>query len=62
VNLTETEKVGLVAFLEMLTDDAFLTDPKSSDPFLWDLRVKIGQDYSGSVRINLTSVSISIID
>ena len=36
VNLTETEKAGLVAFLETLTDDAFLTDPKLSDAFLRD--------------------------
>jgi cytochrome c peroxidase len=33
-NLTEAQKVALEAFLRVLTDDAFLTDPKFSDPFL----------------------------
>lgn len=31
--LTDQERADLVAFLEALTDDAFLTDPTLSDPF-----------------------------
>jgi cytochrome c peroxidase len=33
LNLTESEKSALVAFLKTLTDRAFLTDPRFSDPF-----------------------------
>jgi cytochrome c peroxidase len=33
LNFTESEKAALVAFLRTLTDDAFLTDPKYSDPW-----------------------------
>lgn len=33
LNLTESEKAALVAFLKTLTDRAFLTDPRFSDPF-----------------------------
>ena len=33
LNLTETEKLALEAFLGTLTDTALLTDPKFSDPF-----------------------------
>ena len=33
LNLSETEKQALVAFLHTLTDEAFITDPKWSDPF-----------------------------
>lgn len=33
MNLTQAEKDALVAFLMTLTDNAFLTDPKFSDPF-----------------------------
>lgn len=33
LNLTETEKQALVAFLETFTDDGIRTDPKFSDPF-----------------------------
>lgn len=33
LNLTQEEKDALVAFLETLTDQVFLTDPKFSDPF-----------------------------
>lgn len=34
LNLTQTEKAALVAFLETLTDEAFLADPKFSSPFV----------------------------
>ena len=33
LNLTQQEKDALVAFLETLTDETFLADPKFSDPF-----------------------------
>jgi cytochrome c peroxidase len=33
LNLTEQDKEDLEAFLNSLTDDAFLADPKLSDPF-----------------------------
>lgn len=33
LNLSQAEKDALVAFLETLTDESFLTDPKYSDPF-----------------------------
>ncbi|MEM7111739.1 MAG: cytochrome c peroxidase [Chloroflexota bacterium] len=33
LNLNANDRAALVAFLETLTDDAFLTDPKFSDPF-----------------------------
>lgn len=33
LNLSEEDKLALEAFLHTLTDDAFLTDPKFSDPF-----------------------------
>jgi cytochrome c peroxidase len=33
LNLSEEDKQALEAFLRTLTDDAFLTDPKFSDPF-----------------------------
>jgi cytochrome c peroxidase len=33
LNLSEHEKQALEAYLKALTDDAFLTDPKFSDPF-----------------------------
>ena len=33
LELSEPEINGLLAFLEMLTDIAFLTDPRFSDPF-----------------------------
>jgi hypothetical protein len=33
LNLTEADKLALEAFLLTLTDNAFLTDPKYSDPF-----------------------------
>ena len=33
LDLTESEKAALVAFLKTLTDHAFLTDPRFSDPF-----------------------------
>jgi cytochrome c peroxidase len=33
LNLSESDKQALEAFLRTLTDDAFLTDPKFSDPF-----------------------------
>ncbi len=33
LDLTELEKKALVAFLETLTDEQYLTDPKFSDPF-----------------------------
>lgn len=33
LNLSQEEKDALVAFLETLTDQVFLTDPKFSDPF-----------------------------
>jgi cytochrome c peroxidase len=31
--LTAEQRADLLAFLESLTDDAFLTDPRLSDPF-----------------------------
>lgn len=34
MNLTEDEKDDLEAFFRTMTDDAFLTDPKFSDPFV----------------------------
>jgi cytochrome c peroxidase len=34
LNLTSREKLALVAFLETLTDEKFVTDPKFSDPFV----------------------------
>ncbi|WP_298420680.1 cytochrome c peroxidase [uncultured Kordia sp.] len=34
MNLTEAEKQALVAFLETLTDDVVINDPKFSDPFI----------------------------
>jgi cytochrome c peroxidase len=34
LNLTEEDKNALEAFLHTLTDQAFLTDPRFSDPFL----------------------------
>lgn len=33
LNLSQAEKDGLIAFMETLTDETFLTDPKFSDPF-----------------------------
>ncbi|WP_262694226.1 cytochrome c peroxidase [Kordiimonas aquimaris] len=36
LNLSAGQKADLVAFLETLTDETFLTDPKFSDPFLQD--------------------------
>jgi cytochrome c peroxidase len=33
LNLTEAEKLALLAFLGALTDDALLADPKFADPF-----------------------------
>ena len=33
MNLSEADKEALEAFLNTLTDTAFLTDPKFSDPF-----------------------------
>ena len=33
LNLTETEKQAMVAFLHTLTDENFITDPKWSSPF-----------------------------
>ena len=33
LNLTEDDKVALEAFLDSMTDEAFLADPKFSDPF-----------------------------
>src|SRR5690606_9508887 len=33
MNFTEDEKAALEAFLHTLTDDAFLSDPRFSDPF-----------------------------
>lgn len=33
LDLSDTEKQALVAFLKTLTDEAFITDPKWSDPF-----------------------------
>lgn len=32
-NNTPSERADLIAFLESLTDDAFLTDPRLADPF-----------------------------
>ena len=33
-NLTEHQKAALLAFMETLTDDTFISDPRFSDPFL----------------------------
>jgi cytochrome c peroxidase len=33
MNLTEEQKQGLIAFLNAMTDEAFLRDPRFSDPF-----------------------------
>jgi cytochrome c peroxidase len=33
LNLTETQKQQLIAFLNTLTDETYITDPKFSDPF-----------------------------
>lgn len=33
MNLTEQQKQGLIAFLNAMTDEAFLRDPRFSDPF-----------------------------
>jgi len=33
LHFTASEKLALVAFLKTLTDQAFLTDPRFSDPF-----------------------------
>ncbi len=33
LNFTDSEKAALIAFLKTLTDHAFLTDPKFSDPW-----------------------------
>jgi cytochrome c peroxidase len=33
LNLSDADKAALEAFLDTLTDNAFLTDPKFSDPF-----------------------------
>ncbi len=35
-NLTNEEKQALIDFLETLTDETFLTDPKYSDPFTYE--------------------------
>lgn len=34
MNLTEEQKEGLIAFLNAMTDEGFLHDPRFSDPFL----------------------------
>jgi cytochrome c peroxidase len=36
LSLNDIEKRELIAFLESLTDDAFLTDPRFADPFARD--------------------------
>ncbi|MGB6220247.1 cytochrome-c peroxidase [Haloferula sp.] len=36
LNLTDTEKAALVAFMKTLTDTSVISDPKFSDPFLTD--------------------------
>jgi cytochrome c peroxidase len=33
LHFTSSEKAALLAFLQTLTDQAFLSDPKFSDPF-----------------------------
>jgi cytochrome c peroxidase len=33
MNLTEEEKEGLIEFLNAMTDEQFLNDPRFSDPF-----------------------------
>jgi cytochrome c peroxidase len=33
MNLTEEQKEGLIAFLNAMTDEQFLRDPRFSDPF-----------------------------
>mgnify|MGYP000669011420 CR=1 FL=1 len=35
-NMTPTEKAALIAFLNTLTDEAMLTDPKFADPFVYE--------------------------
>ena len=35
-NLSDTEKQALIDFMETLTDETFLEDPKYSDPFTYD--------------------------
>ena len=34
LNLTSREKLALIAFMETLTDEAFVNDPKFADPFV----------------------------
>ena len=34
LNLTNSEKAALIAFLKTLTDPHFLSDPRFSDPFM----------------------------
>ncbi len=55
-NLNQTEKNGLVAFLSTLTDNAFLTDPKFSDPF----PETIGDIYCSPAQPNSTGKTASI--
>jgi cytochrome c peroxidase len=60
-NATEQEKQDLVAFLESLTDEDFLTNPRFSDPFT--LEVCPGDcDLDGIVSVDelVTNVDISL--
>jgi len=50
-NFTENEKAALIAFLETLTDDTFLTSELFSDPF-----VELAGDFDGSGLIDSADV------
>jgi hypothetical protein len=54
-NFTQQEKEALIAFLHTLTDNAMLTDPKFSDPFVLDADC---DGYNYIVDCNDTDASI----
>src|SRR5207247_5645753 len=45
LNFTRSQKAALVAFLKTLSDPAFLTDPRFSDPFAVQLASSTYQGY-----------------
>lgn len=60
-DLTEGERQDLVAFLESLTDEEFLTNPKFADPFL-PVACAGDCDLNGGVEVHelVTAISVSL--
>jgi hypothetical protein len=59
--LSERDRTDLLSFLNALTDEEFLTNPRFSDPFA-EVRCPGDCDLDGSVVVNelVTSINISL--